>query len=206
MNKKMVDKLIQRDGRLCGIHLGGCGRKIAHRSEMSVDHIIPKRVPLSLYADYPVTFEGYWNLQVMHVDCNNRKGSEVSKILDLACKCHYYEIRGDDLYMVYLGERRTESHLCVPGIVGHERRFRHGSFSGINIENGGGYYRWHTKEDQPEEKGIYLPLIGSEYVERFNIHQRKRVGLDVPDRIIVDHITGHVRPEDGWVNRYPWQA
>jgi len=173
---------------------------------MSVDHIIPKRIPLSLYSEYPEDFEGYWNLQIMHVDCNNAKGSDVPKILDLKCKCHYYDIRGEHLYLVYLGEGRTESHLCVPGVVGHGSRFRHASFSGIHIESGGGYYKWHAKEDKTEEKGIYLPLIGSQYVERFNIHQRRRVGLDVPDGIVVDYVTGQVRPVDGWVNRYPWQA
>ena len=205
MSKKALRTLNQRDGRRCGIHLGGCGKKISHRDQMSVDHIIPKKIPLSLYDEYPGSFEGHWNLQVMHAECNSRKGSDVSRLLDLKCKCHYYEIRDEDLYMVYIGDRGTESHLIVPGVVDRERSFHHESFGGIDLQSGGGYYKWHTRESRPGETGLYLPVIGSQSVQRFNIHQRKRVGLDAPDAIYVDHVSGEVGPMGDWANRYPWQ-
>ena len=35
--------LLKRDNYRCGIHLGGCGKKIT-LEETSVDHIIPKNI------------------------------------------------------------------------------------------------------------------------------------------------------------------
>ena len=35
-------RLLRRDDRLCGIHLGGCGKEIAPGQSPNRDHIIPR--------------------------------------------------------------------------------------------------------------------------------------------------------------------
>ena len=63
-------KIMSRDGGLCGIHLAECGQPIIGRCE--VDHIIPLGLA-ELIAPAPREFDGHWNYQPMHEQCNRNK-------------------------------------------------------------------------------------------------------------------------------------
>ena len=41
-SNKMLTRILSRDGHLCGVHIGGCGKPIRNRADATVDHIFTK--------------------------------------------------------------------------------------------------------------------------------------------------------------------
>ena len=68
-------KIMSRDNRLCGIHLGGCGMPITGKCE--VDHIVPLGLA-ELIAPNAREFDGLWNYQPMHERCNRNKADTMN--------------------------------------------------------------------------------------------------------------------------------
>ena len=100
-------RLLIRDGKMCGLHLGGCGKQITH-SEMrvaTVDHIIPKGYFLKVTAKDEAfmgkakEFEQDWNCQLMHGKCNQKRGGQIIGYPRFNCGCHFLHITGGDLYI-----------------------------------------------------------------------------------------------------------
>ena len=91
----MMDKrLIQRDGYVCGSHVGGCGKEACPNSETNIDHIFSQAFFRDTHALQPGQYDGLWNLQRMHKACNNEaKGGFLSGFPVFRCKCHWLQIR-----------------------------------------------------------------------------------------------------------------
>ena len=181
---KKRSRVLRRDNRLCGIHLGGCGKPIGRGQKSSLDHIIPKALFSKVAIGRRAEFEKDWNLQPMHVSCNNNtKGSHLEGWPCFTCKCHYLQIRKGDLYVYtrdvvgkgrhkllknVVSERddRVDARL-VPGFIKHP--------DGTQIA---GY--------QKGKLGYMLPGIGPSRVELFNLTERGRVGIPVPKHLYLD--------------------
>ncbi len=78
MKKKQKLNILKRDNYKCGIHLGGCGKKLSLDS-MTIDHIVPKNI-LKGCKEYKKQFKKYkfidnefFNLQPMCLECKSKK-------------------------------------------------------------------------------------------------------------------------------------
>ena len=71
-------RILRRDGRRCGLHMGGCQRPIDKGGECNVDHIIPKALFTMLAKDRANEFEADWNYQPMHIACHDEKRDRLS--------------------------------------------------------------------------------------------------------------------------------
>lgn len=112
-----------RDEMLCGIHLGGCGKRV-RPNEISVDHIVPQ----GLCSKQPE--KRIANLQLMCKKCDNEvKAGQWSDIPKFNCTCHYFQIENENLVLVY-EDMRTEyskynaKHVVFEGIIDHPERIR----------------------------------------------------------------------------------
>ena len=79
-------RLLKRDGYLCGVHVGGCERKLT-LATTTIDHIVPQNI---LRIDPEVHHKLVRDdsfLQPMCRDCNSaRKQGRID--VEFACKCH----------------------------------------------------------------------------------------------------------------------
>ena len=84
-NRSLRKQLLHRDAGRCGIHLGGCGRRLSSR-DASVDHIFPKQL-LSKELPYWRAFP-YFELQPMCASCNKKKDSRFPlRLMPRRCTC-----------------------------------------------------------------------------------------------------------------------
>ena len=79
-------RLLERDGYRCGVHVGGCGRKLT-LEKITIDHIVPRNI----LRVNPEIFDQLANdesfLQPMCQDCNSaRKQGRIE--VEFTCKCH----------------------------------------------------------------------------------------------------------------------
>ena len=120
--------LLERDDYRCGIHLGGCGKKIT-MEETSVDHIIPKNIlRASKLKEIKHSYksqnrqsldESFFNLQPMCSDCNNVKKQGnfppqniVKKCSNKCCKFIYiYEKRICSLAFTYYFPKKSKTNI-----------------------------------------------------------------------------------------------
>ena len=111
--------LLKRDSYRCGIHLGGCGKKITPE-ETSVDHIIPKNI-LKRYAKKYMRVEesykaetkkalgnGLFNLQPMCFNCNNAVKGGVFPPQDIIKRCSNKCCK-----FIYIKERNKSKYHLV---------------------------------------------------------------------------------------------
>ena len=103
MQKSKLKALLQRDGYVCGRHIGGCLKPLSE-DEANVDHIIPKAFYLaSKKSDFRRQYNGNWNLQPTHPECNVKRVFQ--GFPEFTCECHRLLIEDDALYVV-IGEDR----------------------------------------------------------------------------------------------------
>ena len=79
-------RLLERDGFRCGVHVGGCGRKLTLQAT-TIDHIVPRNI----LRVNPEVFDQLANdesfLQPMCKDCNSaRKQGRIE--VEFTCECH----------------------------------------------------------------------------------------------------------------------
>ena len=107
--------LLKRDNYRCGIHLGGCGKKLT-LEEISIDHIIPKNIlkDNKEYIQVKKSYKAYtkesigkglFNLQPMCFKCNNEKKQGafpptniIKRCSNKCCKFIYIETENRDKY------------------------------------------------------------------------------------------------------------
>ena len=108
--------LLRRDNYRCGIHLGGCGKKIT-LEETTVDHIIPQNITKKdKFAKIKKIYKkrtkeslanGLFNLQPMCSECNNsiKKGkfppSEIIKRCSNKCCKFIYHKEKNKWYLIF---------------------------------------------------------------------------------------------------------
>ena len=205
-------KIMSRDNRLCGIHLGGCGMPITGKCE--VDHIVPLGLA-ELIASNAREFDGLWNYQPMHERCNRNKADTMNgrslEDLEIAvtvgantpddwprfqCKCHYLQILHEDLYVCTREPAGIGEHKLFPGVVkdfGEENRQDAivviGRWTGA-----GGIPQVGFDRTGKSQRGYVFPSLSPRRVPGFNIFERSHVGLPTPDLIYIDE-RGHVTPQ-----------
>ena len=117
--RTQLTRILARDHSVCGVHLGGCGRKLSTKSSASVDHMIPKSFIGFMPAIRSKDFYRDWNTQPMCRDCNNEdRGGQMDGWPVFRCVCHYLQIGGDE--GMYIHERTGSGnrvHLLVERAV-----------------------------------------------------------------------------------------
>lgn len=102
MSQKRLNRILDRDGYICGLHAGGCYKKIDPLTdEPSVDHIFSK--DFIKHLPNRACFRQGWNYQAMCKRCNEIKGGQ--GIPSFHCNCHYIYITDDGKQFVYYKER-----------------------------------------------------------------------------------------------------
>lgn len=204
-------KVMARDGRLCGIHLGGCGQTITGKCE--IDHMIPLGLAASI-APTPREFDEQWNYQPMHEDCNRKKAdimngralNELERAVTVGsatpddwprfqCKCHYLQIFGKDLFVCTRQPAESGKHKLHGGVVqdfGTEDR--QDAILVVSQWTGpGGIPQVGYDRTGKGPRGYIFPSFSPERVRGFNIFERARVGLPTPHHIYIDE-KGYVTP------------
>ena len=205
-------QLTQRDGNLCGIHLGGCHKAIVDQKGV-IDHI----TPVSLFGSVstnPAQFDSIWNYQLMHEECNRKKSDRLNgrKLGQLEaavttgnnapeewprfeCKCHFLQITEGAMSVCTtsaIGSSRYELCANVVKDFGNVNRQDAIMVPHKWIDRDGTKYFGYRNEINKQD-GYALPSFAPKRVPGFNIFERNRVGLPTPDLIYIDE-KGHVTP------------
>ena len=203
--RRIRKQLTQRDGNLCGIHLGGCHRPIESQ-EGVIDHI----TPLSLFgyiSPNPAQFDSIWNYQLMHEECNLKKSDGLEgRNLDqleaavttgnnapddwprFECKCHYLQLIEGNMYVCTTGMSDSDNYeLCSDVVKDFGNVNRQDAIMVIHKWKGrdGREYIGYRNEMNKSD-GYMLPSFAPARVPGFNIFERSRVGLPTPELIHID--------------------
>ncbi len=135
--RRQFERVWQRDGGLCGIHLQGCGKRV-EASEGDVGHIIPKTMSNRGHLDehmsraehkelrrkHGVVIGRDMNVQPMHRECNEAMKSVFPPWpIRSHCDCcvWVYEERRDGRWEPILGLSTEEEEVGIPeGRTGNE--------------------------------------------------------------------------------------
>lgn len=92
--RRMLNRLlIERDGYMCGPHVGGCGEETCSSSETDLDHIFSQAFFRDTKVLHHHEYNKPWNLQRMHKACNNEtKGGFLFGFPVFKCACHWLQI------------------------------------------------------------------------------------------------------------------
>ena len=182
-SSKALSRLLPRDGHLCGIHLGGCGKPIRNRADASVDHIFTK----SFFKDRedsvrPKDYNEDRNCQPMHPECNKERGGQIYGFPLFTCSCHWLQVdrtvQGHVLTLHYRANARAFTFtVCTEK---HNFVFRNPSMGLGEVEISS---IWTLGQLPPGEKGITgkghlghaLPRIAPEEVTLFNRLELRRI-------------------------------
>ena len=193
-SSKKLTKLLPRDGHLCGVHVGGCSLPIKNKTAASIDHIFTQ----SFFKDreYDVKSKDYnrdWNLQPMHLQCNNERGGQIYGFPLFTCHCHWLQIdrtvSGHVLMLHYkLGKDGTVFPVCTEENSFVFENPSAGKFASElgSIEIGGA---WSFGQLEPGKRGITgkgqmghaFPRISPNEVPEFNQLEMSRIrGVSSP--------------------------
>ena len=176
-------RVLKRDNRMCGLHMGGCGKPIKQGEQYNVDHIIPRALFSKVAEERIAEFNEDWNCQPTHVACNDSKGFRLSDWPRFTCKCHYLQIRERDLYIYTRGSVGKGIRKLIDTVVSDrndrvDAKIIIGTGTGKDGSNIAGYWK--------DRFGYSLPGIAASRVEMFNLTERGRAGLSVPKRVQLD--------------------
>lgn len=199
--RKQLARLLKRDGRLCGIHIGGCGQEIKNRTDATVDHIFTR----SFFKDRevgirPRIYNRDWNCQPMHPKCNHQRGGQIYGFPLFSCSCHWLQIdRKPNRRHVLILHYKTEGEEIALSVSTEEH-----DFVGSQISTGkfshlfGGMKHidvagiWSMGNLNPGKRGItgkgqlghVFPRISLEEIQEFNRLEVQRIqGVSSPQTI-----------------------
>lgn len=144
-NKSLKDILLERDDYLCGIHVGGCRKRLA-AGDATVDHIIPRNIlKTDERAGTRISRDDAFK-QPMCQDCNNNKKQGELDVV-FSCACHSSSLtHSDGEFILSISYERDMLHDCivkipledlggvlmVSGITGDGQfGYRKGSYGGL---------------------------------------------------------------------------
>ena len=177
--RKQRGRLLRRDKRCCGVHLGGCGKPIKEGDACNVDHIIPSAFFSKVSGRSRGLYEQDWNCQPMHVECNTGKADRLAEWPRFQCDCHFLQVEDGHLFVGTRGRAGSERHLLLPNIVSASRD-KVDAWMVIGPGKLGGQKVHGASKGMKEEFGYMLPGIATANVDWFNLHERARVGLQIP--------------------------
>ena len=117
-----LSRVLKRDRGICGVHTGGCGRKLPTRKSATKDHIIPASFISFMPPKRKIEFNKDWNIQPMCPKCNNElRGGQIHAWPLFKCRCHYLQIGGDGgMYIHDRTRAREKKHLLVEKAVNED--------------------------------------------------------------------------------------
>ena len=177
--RKQRGRLLRRDDRQCGVHLGGCGKRIDERDESNVDHIIPSAFFSKVGGRSRSLYEHDWNCQPMHAGCNNKKAAVLAEWPKFRCSCHFLQVEDGHLFVLTRGRLGSERHLLLPNVVSPSKD-RVDARMVVGPGKLGGRRVQGAAVGMKAEFGYMLPGIAASQVDWFNLHEKARVGLPVP--------------------------
>ena len=174
-------RVMSRDGSICGLHWGGCGREIETRKDASLDHIIPQSYLKSMESETRSEFKGDWNLQPMCHKCNVGKKGQTNGWPLFQCDCHYLQLTEDgEMYIHELtgGESNLRRHLFSAGAISEGRGVVFTANVGKWKDGKGERWSGFSDGSHPNltEMGHMMTCIPRHDVLRFNWFERVRVG------------------------------
>ena len=182
--RKQRGRLLRRDNRLCGVHLEGCGHRIKEGDECNVDHIIPSAFFSKVSGRCRNLYERDWNCQPMHSGCNTSKAADLAEWPKFRCNCHFLQVEDGHLFVRARGRAGSEKHLLLPNVVSPGRN-RVDARMVIGPGKLGGQEVQGASVGMKAEFGYMLPGIAAANVDWFNLHEKARVGLQIPKRFEV---------------------
>ena len=172
-------RVLRRDDRLCGVHLGGCGRPIEDARGADVDHIIPSAFFSKVARGGRHFYERDWNCQPMHLACNRSKAAELDSWPRFRCDCHFLQIEDGNLVVRTRGRAGAERHLLLRGVVSPTPD-RVDARVVVGPGKLGGRKVQGASSGMKAQFGYMLPGIAAAGVDWFNLHERARVGIPIP--------------------------
>ena len=193
--RKQLTRLLNRDGHLCGIHIGGCGQEIRNRTHATVDHIFTR----SFFKDRKVSirpriYNRDWNCQPMHSECNHERGGQIYGFPLFSCSCHWLQIdRKSEGHHVLTLHYSTESDEVALSVSTKEEDFVFGTqfstgksshlFGGAEHIDVNIMGMWSMGTVKPGRKGItgkgqlghVFPRISPDEVKEFNRMEVQRI-------------------------------
>ena len=179
--RKQRGRVLRRDKWRCGIHLGGCGQLIEEAKVCNVDHIIPSAFFSKVTGGDQSLFERDWNCQPMHMSCNQKKAAGVVEWPKFRCRCHFLQVEDGHLIVRTSGQADAERHMLLPNVVSGSRD-RVDAQMVVGLGKLGGRKVRGAAVGMKPEFGYMLPGMTVARVDWFNLHERARVGLQVPKR------------------------
>ena len=177
---------MDRDSRLCGIHLGGCSKPIKPGELYDLDHLIPQ----GYYMDLPDPnhrrkFESPWNLQPMHRSCHEAdRSGQLWGFPIFQCQCHSLHIRDRVLYLRYQYQLVVRLHEITSSVVmlnegGKSVPVKMMSSIGTigSKRHNPHKLRTHGKADRSRAHhvGHRIPALSDEKIDEFNKLEDERI-------------------------------
>ena len=177
--RAQLRRVIKRDKRRCGVHLGGCGQLILDTKESDVDHIIPSAFFSKVAGRDRRLYERDWNCQPTHLACNRSKGGGLDSWPKFRCNCHFLQIEDNHLFVRTRGRAGTDQHLLLHNVVSPTPD-RVDARMVIGPGKLGGRKVQGASVGMKAQFGYMLPGIAAREVDWFNLHERARVELQIP--------------------------
>ena len=174
-------RVLRCDKQRCGVHLGGCGQRIDPGQECTVDHMIPSAYFSKVAGGDRSLYNCDWNCQPMHVICNQKKGDGLAGWPKFRCSCHYLQVEDGHLFVRTRRPAGANKHIFLHNVVSASKDkvdarmvVGPGALSGRKVRG--------AAIGMKEKVGYMLPGIAESRVEWFNLQEKARVGLLIPQR------------------------
>ena len=177
--RNQLTRIMRRDGRKCGIHVGGCGKHIPAKRDASIDHMISQSFMRTMADDVRRDFEKDWNVQPMYKSCNNGRGGQMDGLPLFQCKCHFLQIGDDDtMYVHEMTDGHKTKHVFLENVVQEEEYPIKFTIYPARIKSGGAYgYNTISGLNGLSTGGHMYEMVPRIYVLGFNWFELARVGM-----------------------------
>ena len=103
--RHQIRRILKRD-RICGRHIGGCGKVLHSPKDATVGHLIPRSLIETFDPARATDFAQDWNFQPECAHCNNERGGMLDQWPLFKCNCHclWIEETGPDTRGIYVAE------------------------------------------------------------------------------------------------------
>ena len=115
--RTQLRRVLKRDRRRCGVHLGGCGQPIQETKEYDIDYMIPRAFFSKVAGTNRSFYERDWNCQPTHLTCNQSKADGLVSWPQFQCTCPSLQIEDGHLFVWTRGRVGVGRHLLLHNVV-----------------------------------------------------------------------------------------
>lgn len=114
--KKRLQQILKRDHYICGLHAGGCRKKIdPNKDNPTLDHIFSKSYTKN--NKNKDKFKKSWNYQSMCSLCNSKKGGQLINAPIFTCRCHYIYIKPNGGWFIFYKVKNKWEGFCYATVT-----------------------------------------------------------------------------------------